>query len=218
VSNLQLVALAAYGILLWVVYQRFDAITLVRERSRAAAFFNSFVLLLIMWLFRLKTELGPDIHFLLTSALTLTLGFRGAVLCASLVLFTLLLAGQQLWAQAGVLGLTSIAAPICVTYSIYALTFHKIPRHFLVYIFACAFIPAALGIALHMGLYAGYLALDGIYHFDLLQDNYLGVIPLLLFPEALLNGMAMTLLVLYKPQWVYTFSDKLYFDVKDDQD
>jgi uncharacterized membrane protein len=30
----------------------------------------------------------------------------------------------------------------------------------------------------------------------------------------MLNGMTMTLLIIYKPQWVYTFYDKFYIDKK----
>lgn len=179
---------------------------------RKAAFVNSFALLLLMWLFKVRTDIGPDIHFLLMSALTLTLGFRGAVTCASLTLLILTLTGQQSWQLFGVHGVAMIIVPCVVTYSIYALSFHYISRHFMVYIFVCAFLPAALTIALQMVLTAGYLIADGLFPAYQVIDNYLLVMPLLLFPEALLNGMAMTLLVIYKPDWVYTFSDRHYFD------
>jgi uncharacterized membrane protein len=39
-------------------------------------------------------------------------------------------------------------------------------------------------------------------------------IPLLMFGEAFLNGMAMTLLVAYRPRWVSTFHDHWYLDGK----
>lgn len=35
-------------------------------------------------------------------------------------------------------------------------------------------------------------------------------VPLTSLPEALLNGMAMTLLIVYRPQWVSTFNDERY--------
>ena len=39
-------------------------------------------------------------------------------------------------------------------------------------------------------------------------------IPLLMFGEAFLNGMVMTLLIAYKPRWVATFHDAWYLDGK----
>jgi len=44
--------------------------------------------------------------------------------------------------------------------------------------------------------------------------DYLQVIPLLMFGEAFLNGMVMTLLIAYKPRWVATFHDEWYLDGK----
>ena len=85
-------------------------------------------------------------------------------------------------------------------------------RNMFVYVFVCAFFPAALGIAIKMGLIGGFYTLNGTYPWDVVVDNYEVLIPLMLFPEAMLNGMTMTLLVIYKPDWVYTFNDKHYFD------
>ena len=42
-------------------------------------------------------------------------------------------------------------------------------------------------------------------------ENYLMITPLVMFPEALLNGMAVTLMVVYRPNLV-TFNDKQYID------
>ncbi len=213
-TSFQLLSMLLYGVGALLIIRRLPLPPLLQQRHRAAAFINSFALLLLMWLFRVRTDIGPDIHFLLMTALTLTLGFRGAVTCASLALLILTLTGQQSWALLGVNGLAMVLIPAVITYSVYALTFHHVTRHFIVYIFACAFLPAALTIALQMGLTAGYLIVDDIYPIHQIIDNYLLIIPLLLFPEALLNGVAMTLLVIYKPEWVYTFADKHYFDPK----
>ena len=55
-------------------------------------------------------------------------------------------------------------------------------------------------------LSSGYLSWDNIW------QNYLVITPLVMFPEALLNGMAVTLMVVYKPEWLKTFSDPVYID------
>ncbi|MEN9460235.1 MAG: hypothetical protein RIS84_255, partial [Pseudomonadota bacterium] len=36
----------------------------------------------------------------------------------------------------------------------------------------------------------------------------------MLFPEAFLNGMVMTILVVFRPEWVSSFSDKHYLKGK----
>ncbi|MFT5313825.1 MAG: putative membrane protein, partial [Paraglaciecola sp.] len=37
---------------------------------------------------------------------------------------------------------------------------------------------------------------------------------LMLFMEGMLNGMTITLLIIYRPEWVYTFYDKIYLEKK----
>ena len=59
---------------------------------------------------------------------------------------------------------------------------------------------------------SGYFYLEGMYSWQVIEDNYLVLTSLMLFPEAMFNGMTVTLLVIYKPEWVYTFYDKLYLD------
>ena len=57
-----------------------------------------------------------------------------------------------------------------------------------------------------------YYWLIDTYTFQQLLDNYLFYATLIWFPEAMLNGMAITLLITYKPHWVKTFYDKEYLD------
>jgi uncharacterized membrane protein len=59
---------------------------------------------------------------------------------------------------------------------------------------------------------SGYFYFDGIYSWQIIEDNYLMLTTLMFFPEAMFNGMTITLLIIYKPEWVYTFYDKLYLD------
>ena len=56
----------------------------------------------------------------------------------------------------------------------------------------------------------GVLALAGAYTADYLTSNYLPYFLLMGWSEALLSGMMLTLLVVYRPQWVATFDDVRY--------
>jgi uncharacterized membrane protein len=176
--------------------------------------FGSGAALFVLWLFRAGIYDGLDVHFLWLSALTLTLGFHYALLIAGLVLVGITVVGKESWDMLGANGLLGVCLPIALTYGIYAFSFHRIPRHLFVYVFVCAFFPGALMIALKMLFIGGFYVLGGVHALDIVNDNYWVLIPLLLFPEAMLNGMTMTLLIIYKPHWVKTFADRDYLDPK----
>ncbi len=214
-TTLQLIALAGWLIVMGGVLRRLNIASLWQDKKVQHLVFGSAACLFGLWWFRAGIFDGLNVHFMWLSALCLTLGWRFAMLSATIALIGVTLIGKESWAMLGVNGLLGVAAPISLTYLLYSLSFHKLPRHLFVYIFVCAFFPGALAIATKMGLLAGYYFLDGTYNWTTLTDNYLVLITLMLFPEAMLNGMTMTLLIIYKPQWVYTFYDKFYLQDKD---
>jgi uncharacterized membrane protein len=185
---------------------------LILDKKCQHLVFGSAACVFILWMFRTGIYDGLNVHFLWLSALTLLLGFRWAIFSASIALLGVTIFGKESIDMLGVNFLLGILAPISLTYGIYSLTFHKLPRHIFTYIFLCAFIPGALTIALKMLALSGYFYLDGLYNWHIIEDNYLMISTLMLFPEAMFNGMTITLLIIYKPEWVYTFYDKLYLD------
>jgi uncharacterized membrane protein len=54
---------------------------------------------------------------------------------------------------------------------------------------------------------------SGAYQVTKLANESLFII-VMLFPEAFINGFLITVLVVYRPQWVASFSDKQYLDGK----
>jgi uncharacterized membrane protein len=185
---------------------------LISDKKCQHLVFGSAACLFILWMFRTGIYDGLNVHFLWLSALPLLLGFRWAIFSASLALLGLTVFGKENIDMLGVNFLLGVLAPIALTYGIYSLTFHKLPRHIFTYIFLCAFIPGALTIGLKMLALSGYFYFDGIYSWQIIEDNYLMLTTLMFFPEAMFNGMTITLLIIYKPEWVYTFYDKLYLD------
>ena len=61
-------------------------------------------------------------------------------------------------------------------------------------------------------IHAGYFWWQTLYTWQSLYDNYLFYSVLIWFPEAMLNGMAITLLITYRPEWVKTFYDREYLN------
>lgn len=185
---------------------------LISDKKCQHLVFGSAACVFILWMIQTGIYPGLTVHFLWLSALPLLLGFRWAMFSATLALLGVTLLGNESINMLGVNFLLGVLLPIALTYGFYSLTFHKLPRHIFIYIFLCAFIPGALSIGLKMLALSGYFYLEGLYTWPVIEDNYLILTTLMMFPEAMFNGMTITLLIIYKPEWVYTFYDKLYLD------
>lgn len=213
-SLLQIIGIIAYAaIIIWAM-RHLDFAALGKSKLQQHLVFGASASVFFLWIFRAGIYDGLSVHFLWLTALALTLGVRYSILAATAALLGVTAIGLEDWAMFGINGLFGILIPIALTHLIYNISFHRLPRNLFVYIFVCAFFPGALMIALKMALVGGFYTLDGIYDWLTVKDNYLVLIPLLLFPEGMLNGMTMTLLVIYRPHWVYTFHDKFYIDGK----
>ncbi|WP_338517218.1 energy-coupling factor ABC transporter permease [Alteromonas gracilis] len=211
-STLQTLALFVYGAFLFGALRHIDVTHFLKNKHQQHLVFGSAASLFVLWLFKVGIFDGLDVHFLGLSVLTLMLGFRLAIVTAFITLIGCAAVGFIAWENIGVDGLLGTVLPIGVTYLFYMLSFHHIPRQLFVYIFLCAFFPAAISIALKTLTLGLFYFVEGTYPWDVIFDNYVLLIPLLVFPEALLNGMAITLLVIYQPTWVYTFHDKFYLN------
>ncbi|GGF80486.1 energy-coupling factor ABC transporter permease [Alteromonas lipolytica] len=215
-TTLQLVGLALYAFLLLGVAKNIHWPEFLASKQKQHMLFGCAAAVFFLWIFRASVPGGPSpsVHFMWLVALALTLGFRYSMLAATLALIGATAIGKESWAMFGVNGLLGIAAPIAFSYMLFMLAFHKLPRNLFIYVFLCAFIPGAMAIALKIALMSGYYVLDDVYTWSVVKDNYLILIPLLLFPEGMLNGMTMTILIIYFPGLAYTFHDEFYIDGK----
>ncbi len=171
----------------------------------------SICVLALMWQTDAAVLEHLSIHFLALTSLVLVFGLR-----LSALLFVLVMALQWLMSNqpADQLLWTLVCGwlVLALNYGVYLLCYQYLQRHLFVYLFVGAFLNSALGLVVFMLLQAWGQA--GHYSSEQLYQGYLIFIPLAALPEALLNGMAMTLLVVYKPQWVYTFYQRIYLSDK----
>jgi uncharacterized membrane protein len=214
ISTLQILGWLGYLACLYKVLHPLSFNLLKTDKKIQHLVFGSAASLFCLWLFRAGIHTGLSVHFLWLTALVLVLGFRWAVVSSFIALLGVTIVGKESWAMFGVNGLLSNLIPLGLSYLIYTLAFHKLPRHFFIYIFVCAFLTGALMICVKMSLLSGYFYLNGDYDWQTIKDNYLVLALLMLFMEGMLNGMTMTLLIIYKPQWVHTFYDKFYINNK----
>jgi len=89
-----------------------------------------------------------------------------------------------------------------------------LPKQFFVYVLVNGFLTAGL-----VGAATGYLAAwllvaSGAYTFAELDQTVIPFFPLMFLPEAMLNGWLLAALVVFKPEWVYSFSDEQYLHGK----
>lgn len=213
-TSLELIALIVFLLVNLLVLQQIDWRAFVQHSQQQHLLFGSMAAILLLWIFRAGIYDGLDVHFLWVTALTLTLGFRYAILVTSLASLVMVALGKEDWWMLGANGMLTGIIPVAISYLIFSYTFHRIPRNLFMYIFVNAFFPGALTIALQIFTTGSFYYFNNVYSWDVVFNNYVLLIPLMVFPEALLNGMTMTLLVVYRHHWVKTFADHHYFDHK----
>ncbi|WP_372762486.1 energy-coupling factor ABC transporter permease [Pseudoalteromonas sp.] len=168
------------------------------------------LLFAMLWQIKAGVLIGLELHLLGVTAVTLILGWRLAMLSSVLAALLLALFGQISSELLPLQLIIGAFVPILFSYLAFIISYQYLPRHFFVYIFVCAFLTAALAACLKIVLGALFYFAIGQYDWQQLVDNYLYISVIISFPEAMLNGMAITVLITYRPHWVKTFYDKDY--------
>ena len=100
--------------------------------------------------------------------------------------------------------------PILVTWLTLNASRRYLPPNPFVYIFICAFFGAAAAMLVGVATNSVLLLGSEQVSFSDLRESYLAILPLLMFPEAFINGLIVTGLVVFKPAWIASFDDDLY--------
>lgn len=170
--------------------------------------------LVLVWSMRASLELGVHLHFLGAMLLTLMFGWYFAVLGMALVMLGAVAIGHLDWSGLGLNGLLMGVLPISFSYLIFLLVEWRLPHNFFIYIFVTAFWGAALSMALTTLATTVVLHGAGVLTWSDLVRGYLPFGLLLSFPEGFITGFLMSIFVVYKPEWVYTFRDEKYLKGK----
>ena len=185
-----------------------------RDTEQLHVFLGATVALLVLWHMEAKVQPGLSFHLLGVTAITLMFGWSLAVLSASLALLGVTLNGDGAWSGFAMNALISGVIPITLTQILLILIRWYLPKHFFVYVMVNGFLTAGF-----VGVVSGYVAAwmlvaSGAYTFAELDQTVLPFFPLMFLPEAILNGWLLAVLVAFKPQWVYSFSDEQYLHGK----
>ncbi|NNG12651.1 MAG: hypothetical protein HKM88_05305 [Halobacteria archaeon] len=185
----------------------------IRDNEASHVYFAAVAVVAILWTLRAGIEPGLNYHLLGVTALCLMFDWQFALLAVSLVLLITTWQGPAGWEAFGVNSLLMGALPVLSTRLLLAVSQRRLPHNFFIYIFINSFLAAALAILL-CGLAATLVHSLASGNTAGPASDYLLYLPMLMFGEAFLNGMVMTLLVAYRPRWVATFHDRWYLDGK----
>lgn len=176
------------------------------------ALLGASVILTLLWSMNAGVKPGLNLHLLGAMASTLIFGPQLALVVVALALAGITFNGSAEWAAYPLNLLVMGIVPVLVGRFYFRLVERWLPKHFFVYIFINAFIGAA-AVVLVQGVVASMMLFAaGAYPADLLLSEYLPFFLLLGFAEAWLSGMALTLLVVYHPEWVASFDDRSYLN------
>jgi len=204
----------------WVLYGLYGAIMLavlikapwrrLLDNEASHVFLGACVGLLLMWLIKADGIPGMDYHYLGATLLTLMVGWRLAMVGMSLVLTAMVYNGMTDWHNFPINALLMGVLPVLVSQAIHYGVQKKLPNNFFVYIFLTAFFGAAIAVASSILTASGLLLASDVHTLHALAWKYLPYTPLMMFPEAFITGMLITLFVVLRPNWVLTFDDERY--------
>lgn len=196
-------------VLAWALW-RTPWLELFSDPRRQHLLFGAVVALFLLWLVRHDFASGLSYHLVGMTAVTLLLDWPLAIVAGFIAQLGMLLLGRQDWAALGVNGLLLVLIPVAVTEVCAARVERAQPRNLFIYIFFCGFFPAALTTLLCILAGLGIVWVDGLFPMPPWLGDFVGYLWLVIFPEAFINGMLVTALVVFYPDWLESFNRSRY--------
>ena len=198
----------------WLLYLLVVAISLMRapwfrlgEKDSANTLFGAVALVLVFWNLNTGVMPGQSLHYLGASLMTLMFGWEFAFIAVQVLVITTIFQDRTTWAMLAINGLLLGALPTWLTHLLLRLTQRFLPHNYFIYFFINTFIATIGGVILLA------FAITGVVSFSHHPRMTQGLLPFLLMlalPEGVLTGMVISILVVYKPEWVTTFRDNTY--------
>jgi len=186
---------------------------LIKSNSRLQHLcFGASVALILLWSIKADISSGISIHLIGMTAMSLVLGWDLAIVCASISLALVTLASGSSWSSFAANGVITILLPVTVTYITAAIVDRKLPKNFFIYLFVCGFFCAGL-CAMLIGLSVSLtLWVNDIHPWVTIQREIMTIIVLTIFPEGLLNGVFLSAIMAFYPDWIRSFDARSYID------
>lgn len=182
----------------------------LRDSSQLNLMLGFAIGLMLVWSLKAGVKPGLNLHMLGAMAAALTLGPQLAVVSLALALTGITLNGAIEWQAWPVNFVLMVALPVSVASGIHRLVTRWLPAHFFIFVFVTGFAGAALTVMMQGMISSATMALAGAYSVEFLLSDYLPYFLLLGFSEAWISGAVVTVLVVYRPEWVAAFDDRRY--------
>jgi len=184
------------------------------DSEQLHVFLGTVVSLILLWHMRATVNPGLDFHLLGVTVVTLMLGWSMAVLATSLALVGVVLNAGGGWDAFVLNAVITGVLPVTLTQVLLVLIRSFLPKHFFIYVLGNGFFTAGL-----VGLACGYLVIwmlvwSGAYTYAELELTLVPFFPLMFLPEAMINGWITVIMIAFRPQWVWSFSDEQYIKGK----
>lgn len=155
-----------------------------------------------------------ELSFLGATLLTLMFGWQFAFIALAFVLALVTYTGGAGWDAFAANWLTLAVVPVLVTWWALLAAYRWLPRNFFVYVFLNAFLVGALAMLASILALSVVLVWGDVISWSKLSYQFLPLLPMMMGPEAFVNGFLMTILVMNKVEWVSTFTDEQYLHGK----
>lgn len=199
------------GLLIWSV-RTAPWYKIQNDKGAQHVLLGATLIVFLIWQFAASLGDGITFHFLLMTTLTLMFGPQFAILAMCLALVGVTLQSGLGFLGLGVNALLMGAIPVFITWWMARWAFNVLDRNIFVFVFFNAFLSAAVGVVVSLGMAALVMYAAEIHTYETLKQSFIPYIPLLAMPEGFVNGMLMMAFVLFKPEWVSSFSDRDYFN------
>lgn len=201
-------------VLVWLWCLRTAPWKRLADSRQLNVWLGTIVVLILMWSMKANMRPGLNMHLLGATMFTLMFGRQLAIVALSVVLaavtFNTADVGAIGWSPFALNALMMIVVPVFIAWGILRAVERWLPAHFFVYIFVATFFGAALNTVLTGSVATLLLGVAGVYPMDMLFGDFFLSYVLLAFAEGWLTGAAVTLMVVYCPDWVGTFDDRRY--------
>lgn len=197
------------GALSWAIY-RADFQALLNDPRRQHLLFGASIALMCLWLIRAGITPGLSVHLLGMTTLTLLLGWQLAIVAALTALIGSAVLGNEEWSNLGVIGTLLVVVPVFITHNIWRFTNRYLPPNLFIYILGCGFFGAGVATLAARLATSGLLLGSGAMDWVIIQDEYLPISLLTLFPESFTNGVIIASFAVYRPEWLATLETERF--------
>lgn len=182
----------------------------LRETTPLNVLLGFAVGLAFLWSMKAGVRPGLNFHLLGAMAACLALGPWLAIVALGLALVGITLNGSIEWQAWPINFVLMSVTPVVIAYQFQRLVERLLPAHFFVFVFVIAFVGSAFAVVAGGLITSAVLVVAGAYPLSFLASDYLPYFVLLGFSEAWIGGALITLLVVFRPEWVVAFDDRRY--------